>query len=171
MIFLSLGSNLSSSFGNRFDNINFAISFIQENKIHVINQSSYYETNSFPDSSKPKYINIIIKVSTTLTPSKFASILLSIEEKLERKRFKKNDPRTCDIDIIDYNNEVIDIDLKNINFFSPHKNLSSRNFVLYPLKEILPSWKHPLTNESIDVLISKLPIEDKNSILKIKKLL
>jgi len=168
MIFLSLGSNLSSSFGNRFDNINFAVSFIKENQIHVTKQSSYYETNSFPDSSKPKYINIIIQVSTTLAPPKFASILLSIEERLERKRLKKNDPRTCDIDIIDFERKNITFKCKDLDFSVPHKDLTFRNFVLFPLKEISPKWKHPINDESIDNLIENLSNDDKNSILKIK---
>ena len=168
MIFLSLGSNLSSNFGNRFDNINFAVSFIKENKIQVTKQSSYYETNSFPDSSKPKYINIIIQVSTILAPPKFASILLSIEERLERKRLKKNDPRTCDIDIIDFERKNITFKCEDLNFSVPHKNLRFRNFVLFPLKEISPKWKHPINDESIDNLIENLSNDDKNSILKIK---
>ena len=71
----------------------------------------------------------------------------------------------------DFNNEILEFDSNNINFTSPHKNLINRNFVLYPIKEILPLWKHPVTNESIDILISKLPNEDKKSILKIKNLL
>tara|TARA_B110000438_G_C15796028_1_gene642886 strand:+ start:677 stop:1192 length:516 start_codon:yes stop_codon:yes gene_type:complete len=171
MIILGLGSNLTSKFGDRFKNIDLAISFLESYKIKIIKKSSFYETPSFPNKNNPKFINIVVSIDTDIEPLQLMKFLFSIENKLGRLRGKKNDPRTCDIDIIDYNNEVIDIDLKNINFFSPHKNLSSRNFVLYPLKEILPSWKHPLTNESIDVLISKLPIEDKNSILKIKKLL
>ena len=168
MIFLSLGSNLSSSYGNRFDNINLAVSFLKENQIHVTKQSSYYETNSFPDSSKPKYINIIIQVTTTLTPSKFTSILLSIEKRLERKRLKKNDPRTCDIDIIDFERKNITFKCENLNFCVPHKNLSLRNFVLFPLKEISPEWKHPINDESIDNMIENLSNDDKNSILKVK---
>ena len=81
----------------------------------------------------------------------------------------KNDPRTCDIDIIDYNNQVLDLRYKNVDFTVPHKMLIHRNFVLYPLQEILPNWKHPITKELISSLIKNLPNEDKNSILKIKK--
>jgi len=168
MIFLSLGSNLPSSFGNRFANINLAVSFIKENGINVLKQSSYYESNSYPDTSKPKYINIIINVSTILKPPVFTSILLSIEEKLERKRLKKNDPRTCDIDIIDFDKKNTTFKCKNLSFSVPHKNLRYRNFVLFPLREVSPQWKHPISDESIDDLIEKLPNDDKHSILKIK---
>ena len=97
------------------------------------------------------------------------SVLIFIEEKLERKRAKKNDPRTCDIDIIDYNKQIIDFKYRNLNLTLPHEKLVNRNFVLIPLYEILPEWQHPKTKDSIDVLINKLSSEDKNSILKINK--
>ena len=169
MLLLGLGSNLPSRFGDRFKNINLAISYLESYKIKVIKKSSFYESLSYPNKENPKFINVVIKASTYLKPEDFASVLIFIEEKLERKRQHKNDPRTCDIDIIDFNNQVIDFKYKNFNFTVPHKELSYRNFVLFPLKEILPKWIHPKTKESIDMLINKLPREDKNSILKINK--
>ena len=70
---------------------------------------------------------------------------------------------------IDFNSQIFDFKYKNLDFTVPHKKLSYRNFVLIPLKEILPNWIHPKTKDSIDKLLDKLPIEDKNSILKIIK--
>ena len=151
MVFIGLGSNLSSSFGDRFKNIDLAISFIKDNEIKLVKQSSYYETPSYPIKDNPKFINVVIQVETSLSPENLASVLLLIEKKIERIRDKKNDPRTCDIDIIDYNGQIINFKCENLFFSVPHKNLSSRNFVLYPLKEILPDWKHPKTKESINL--------------------
>jgi len=54
-------------------------------------------------------------------------------------------------------------------FTVPHKELSNRNFVLFPLKEVIPNWIHPKTKQTIDVLMDQISIEDKNSILKIIK--
>ena len=62
MIFLGIGSNLQSSFGNRFKNINLAISLIEKNNIKVIKKSSFYESTSFPNKKDPKFINIVIEV-------------------------------------------------------------------------------------------------------------
>ena len=169
MIFLALGSNLSSSFGDRFTNISLAISHLKEYGIQIINKSNFYETCSYPNKKDPKFINIVISVRTHLSPVDLMAVLLFIEEKLERKRDKKNNPRTCDIDIIDYNNQVLDFKYKNLNLTVPHKKLIFRNFVLLPLQEISPEWKHPITNENISALIYKLSEEDKKSILKIKK--
>ena len=169
MIFLALGSNLSSSFGDRFTNINLAISYLEGYGIQIINKSNFYETYSYPNKENPKFINIVISVKTHLSLEDLMSVLLFIEEKLERKRNKKNDPRTCDIDIIDYNNQVLDFKYKNLNLTVPHKKLIFRNFVLFPLQEISPEWKHPITKEKVSTLIDKLPEDDKKSILKIKK--
>ena len=169
MILLGLGSNLSSSFGDRFENIDLAVSALNGYGIQVKKKSCYYESLSYPNKKNPKFINIVVSVETHLPPEDLASVLIYIEETLERKRMKKNDPRTCDIDIIDYNNKIINFKYRGLDFTVPHTKLIYRNFVLFPLHEICPEWKHPKTKELISVLIEKLPKEDKNSILKIKK--
>ena len=169
MIFLGLGSNLPSKYGDRFENINMAISSLEAYGIKVIKRSNFYETPSYPDIGNPKFINVVILVNTDLSPIDLMSVLIFIEEKLERKRVKKNDPRTCDIDIIDYNSQLFNLKYNNLDLMVPHKKLISRNFVLFPLQEISPMWKHPKTKETISNLIQKLNEEDKNSILKIDK--
>ena len=169
MILLGLGSNLSSSFGDRFKNIDLAVSALNSYGIQVKKKSSYYESPSYPNKENPKFINIVVEAETHLFPEDLASMLIFIEESLERKRKEKNDPRTCDIDIIDYNNKVINFKYKDLDFTVPHEKLIYRNFVLFPLQEIYPDWKHPKTKELISVLIKNIPKEDKNSILKIKK--
>ena len=169
MILLGLGSNLSSSFGDRFKNIDLAVSALNSNGIEVKKKSSYYESLSYPNKENPKFINIVVEAETHLFPEDLASMLIFIEESLERKRKEKNDPRTCDIDIIDYNNKVINFKYKDLVFTVPHKKLIYRNFVLFPLHEISPNWKHPKTKELVSTLIKNIPKEDKNSILKIKK--
>ena len=169
MFLLGLGSNLSSSFGDRFENLNLATSYLESYKIKIIKRSSFYETPSYPDIKNPKFINIVVEISTSLPPEDLASVLIFIEEKLERKRIIKNEPRTCDIDIIDYNGKVMNFTYKNLIFKVPHEKLIYRNFVLFPLQEISPNWTHPKTKEEISALIAKLPEEDRKSILKIKK--
>jgi len=169
MQLLGIGSNLSSSFGDRFKNIDLAISYLESNKIKIIKKSSFYETPSYPDQENPKFINIVVCINSYLAPEKLASILISIEEKLERRRKMKNEPRTCDIDIVDFDGKVIDFTYKNLIFKVPHEKLAIRNFVLFPLQEIEPEWTHPETGKSIDELINNLSNEDKKSILKIEK--
>ena len=121
------------------------------------------------NKNNPKFINIVIEVETQLPPEDLASVLIFIEERLGRKRGEKNDPRTCDIDIIDYKNKILNFKYKDLDFTVPHEKLIYRNFVLFPLQEISPNWKHPKTNELIGALIDNLSNEDKNSILKVNK--
>jgi len=169
MIILGLGSNLSSDFGNRFKNIELAISYLELQDIKVLKKSSFYETPSFPDNKKPKFINVVISLTSNLEIKDLITILISIEMRLGRKRGMKNDPRTCDIDIIDFNGQIIDFKYKNSFFTVPHEKATERNFVLIPLKEIFPDWKHPKTKENISLLIDQLSKDNKNSILKVKK--
>ena len=169
MILLGLGSNLPSSYGDRFKNIDLAISALNGYGIQVKKKSSYYESLSYPNKTNPRFINIVADVETHLSPVDLASVSIFIEESLERKRGRKNDPRTCDIDIIDYKNQIINFKYKDLDFTVPHEKLIYRNFVLFPLQEIYPDWKHPKTKELVSVLIENLSKEDKNSILKIKK--
>jgi 2-amino-4-hydroxy-6-hydroxymethyldihydropteridine diphosphokinase len=169
MIFIGLGSNLPSKYGNRFKNINLAISYLEEYGIRIIKRSSFYETPSYPNKENPKFINVVILVETILAPIDLMSVLTIIEERLERKRGKKNDPRTCDIDIIDYNSQILNLKKNNLSLTLPHKELTSRNFVLFPLQEIFPQWKHPKTKEIISILLQKLSKDEKNFILKIEE--
>ena len=169
MFFLGLGSNLSSSFGDRFENLNLAVSYLETYYIKINKRSNFYETPSYPDIKNPKFINLVVEVSTNLSLEDLVSVLIFVEEKLERKRIKKNEPRTCDIDIIDYNGKIINFSYKNLIFNVPHEKLIYRNFVLFPLQEIAPNWIHPKSKDKISNLIAKLPEGDRKSILKIKK--
>ena len=169
MIILSLGTNLKSKYGDRFNNLKYAISFLENYGISIVKKSSIYETPSYPDENNPKFLNIIISIKTNLSPQDLMKILLEIKNKFDRKRINKNDPRTCDIDIIDYNGKILDFNYRDLHLIIPHKELSLRNFVLFPLQEILPHWKHPKTKENISDLIEQLTGKNRKAILKIKK--
>jgi len=168
MIFLGIGSNLPSDYGDRFFNINLAMAYLDSYEIKIIKTSSFYETPSYPNAKNPKFINVVVEVDTNLQPTDLTSVLIYVEEKLGRKRNKKNDPRTCDIDILDFNNKAIKFDYKGLDFIVPHEQLKNRNFVLIPLKEICSNWTHPETKQNIGTLIKNLSEADRNSILKIE---
>ena len=178
MIFLSLGSNLSSLDGkiNRFKNIDNAIKAILSKGYVLIKKSNYYETPSYPNNNYPKFINVVIslkeKNSITIKENlnkELMGKIFQIESSFGRQRKKKNDPRTIDIDIIDYDKKTLEMKLFNSEMIKiPHERLSLRNFVLFPLKEICPNWIHPVTRKSIDELIDGLSEINKKSILKVE---
>ena len=161
IVYLGIGSNL----GNKRSNIERAKIKLQNYQIKILKCSNNYESESWPDRRNPKFINIIIKINTTLSPLNLLKICNIIEIDLGRKRSKKNEPRTCDIDIIDYDQKVLNIENKNL--ILPHPQMSIRNFVLLPLFEIDLSWKHPKSKISIVKLINSLPIKDLRSIKQI----
>ncbi len=165
MIYLNIGSNLPSEGGGRKVNIIKAINYLKKLKLNLIKISSFYETPSYPDNSNPKFINLCVKLKSNLKASEFLNEIKKIEKKLGRKRLKKNEPRTCDIDIIDFNGEII----KNNELTAPHPRLHLRNFVIYPLKEIEPNWFHPIFNKNIDSFFQDLDKNSHNEITRLSK--
>ncbi len=158
MVYIGIGSNL----GNRVINIEQAKYFLSLNGINIIKSSNFYESLSWPDPNKPKFINIIIQSNTKISPKNLLTIFESIEKKLGRKKDFKNSPRTCDIDLICYNQKILYGDIT-----IPHKRMHKRNFVLLPLYELDKEWVHPKSNDSIGKLIFSLPIKDITSIKQI----
>ena len=159
--YLAIGSNL----GNKITNIHIALSELKKNKIKIKKVSSHYLSKSWPNPLMPSFINIVIEIETILTPLELLKICNYIELKLGRVRLKKNDPRTCDIDIIDYDKKILNIN--NDKLIIPHPEMTKRNFVLLPLFEINRSWKHPESKINIVNLINSLSIKDLRSIKQI----
>ena len=159
--YLAIGSNL----GNKINNIDVTKFELEKYKIKILKSSSNYISESWPDNSMPNYINIIIKIQTTLRPLELLEVCNRIELKLGRVRIKKNSPRTCDIDIIDYDNKIFS-GFGN-KLILPHPRMYKRNFVLLPLFEVDKSWKHPISKINIVKLINSLPIKDLRSIKRI----
>ena len=160
VVFLGIGSNL----GFRKRNIEKAKFFLVEHKLHLLSVSSYYETLSWPDPKKPKFLNIILKIKCEYSPDELLSICKDIEIKLGRKKTLKNAPRTCDLDIIDFNNRI---SKKYDKINLPHKMMHKRNFVLFPLFEVQKKWVHPGKKIDVKTLISLLPCRDIRSIKQI----
>ena len=158
MIYLAIGSNL----GNRKKNIERAkFKMIQEG-ISIMHSSSYYESLSWPNIKNPKFYNIVLRISTNLSPLQLIRKCKEIEKSLGRKKSAKNSPRICDIDIIDYNKKCM-----NRNLTLPHPRLHKRNFVLLPLFELDKSWYHPVLKSHIKTLLLSLSNSDIRSIKQI----
>ena len=160
-VYLAIGSNL----GNKISNIEIAKVELEKYKIKILKSSSNYISESWPNPSMPNYINIIIKIKTSLVPLELLKICNLIELKLGRVRGKKNAPRTCDIDIIDYDKKILNE--KNNQLILPHPRMNKRNFVLLPLFELNKSWKHPKSKINIVNLLNSLPVKDLRSIKQI----
>ena len=157
-VYLGIGSNL----GNKKRNIEKAKFELIQNNIWIEKSSNYYETLSWPNPKNPKFLNIVLKIKTNLTPVKLLHICKKIEVFLGRKKREINAPRECDIDIIDYNRQNT-----NSKIILPHPRMSERNFVLLPLYELDKAWTHPISGQPIKKLILSLSNRDIRSIKQI----
>lgn len=127
--YLGLGSNI----GDKFNYLNQCIEKINRNfKIEVTKRSSFYETIPIGYEKQEKFINLCVEIKTTLSPMKLLNELQKIEFELHRERIIRWGPRTIDIDILLYDNIVIEGTILMI----PHSRMLQRQFVLIPLKEI-----------------------------------
>ena len=147
--YLLLGSNM----GNSTELLSNAIEQI-ENKIGpLLLQSNLYATAAWGNTSQPDFLNQVIKVATNLEAAKTLEKILSIEKKMGRLRTIKNAPRIIDIDILFFNNEIIN----RSDLIVPHPEIQNRRFVLTPLHEIAPQMIHPVLNKTIEQLLSQCP--------------
>ena len=165
MIHLNIGSNLNSNFGNKFDNISIAIKLLIENKFDVKRISNFYETPSYPNKNLPNFLNVGIFGTFRKEARELRNIISRIEKKIGRVKTKKNDPRVCDIDIIDFNGENLNME----NLMIPHKRCHQRNFVLFPIRQIDPNWEHPILKKNVNILIGQLDLKSRIEITRLNK--
>ena len=156
MIYLGIGSNLpSDAFGAPVMNCRAAIERLGQAGLAASVQSPYYETAPVPVSDQPWYVNCVIGIAeTTLSPREAMAACLAVEAGLGRVRTVPNAARIADIDLIAWHACVID---EPPDLVVPHPRMAGRAFVLRPLADIAPDWRHPATGAAIADLIAQLP--------------
>lgn len=155
MILIAFGSNLSHYGKAPVDVITSALqSFAPIARVGII--SRLYRSPAWPDPADPGFINGVAQIETALAPEALLAALHAIEAGFGRRRSRPNAPRTLDLDIIDYDGRVRAADAAS-PLILPHPALGTRDFVLLPLAEIAPDWRHPVTAETVGDLIRALP--------------
>lgn len=145
-IYLGLGSNL----GERQQYLAQARKMIAERVGEIAQASSVYATDAWGMEDQPGFLNQVVEVETELLPDQVLKAILQIERELGRERIIKWGERNIDIDIIFYEDRVLDTEKLTL----PHPFLQERNFVLVPLAEIAPEFKHPVLQKTIlDLLL------------------
>ena len=165
MIHINIGSNLNSKYGTKFENISIAINLLIGAKLKIKKISNFYETPSYPNKELPKFANIGLLAEYELNYLNLIKEISIIEKKIGRLKTKKNDPRVCDIDIIDFKGLIKSTRLLRL----PHPRSHTRNFVLYPIKEIDPNWTHPIFKKNVDFLINELSQKSRIEITRLSK--
>jgi 2-amino-4-hydroxy-6-hydroxymethyldihydropteridine diphosphokinase len=144
-VYIGIGSNL----GSREQNCLKAIALLTENNITVTKQSSMHETEPWGVKDQPGFINMAVEAETDFTPERLLEILKDIEKEIGRKETHRWGPRTIDLDILLYNDLVINTPGLTI----PHNLMHEREFVLRPLSEIAPDKVHPVMGKPIKELL------------------
>ena len=147
--YLLIGGNI----GDRLAFMAAAKEKMKQKGIELIRQSSIYETAAWGVTDQPSFLNQVLEIETSLTPQKLLSELLCIEQELGRTRAEKNGARTIDIDILYFENQLIQA--KGLSI--PHDRISIRRFVLVPLTELIPDFIDPKTNKSIMEMLNDCP--------------
>jgi 2-amino-4-hydroxy-6-hydroxymethyldihydropteridine diphosphokinase len=158
-ILIALGANLPSRAGSPRQTLEAALWELGRGGVHILRRSSFYRSQAWPDPEDPEFINAVAEVESALDPAALMHLLHETETSFGRTRSARNRPRTLDLDLLDYRGLT-----QTGPPILPHPRMSTRAFVLVPLLEIAPEWRHPQTGDTAAALIARLAPSDRESV-------
>lgn len=154
MIFVGIGSNLAASgYVSPLQTALAALDALAAPHLHPVACSPWYESAPVPVSDQPWFANAVALVETEREPEFVLDWLLSLEERFGRVRGERNAARTLDLDLIDYDGLILDTP----RLVLPHPRMHERRFVLAPLADLAPGWRHPRLGLTAAALLAGLP--------------
>jgi 2-amino-4-hydroxy-6-hydroxymethyldihydropteridine diphosphokinase len=154
MILIGIGSNLASSeYGAPLETAVAALAQLPRQGIAVVARSRWYSSEPVPPSNQPWFVNAVAAIETGLEPPALLDRLLAVEARFGRSRGVPDAARTLDLDLLDYDGRRIETERLSL----PHPRLHQRRFVLAPLCELAPDWRHPVLGVSAETLLAQLP--------------
>lgn len=161
MIFIGLGANLpSATFGAPLRTLAAALERLDRDGVRVAQCSSWYESAPLPASTQPWFVNAVALLETALAPADLLALLLRVESALGRQRGERWAARTVDLDLLAYDEHTIGwsgTQATDGPLVLPHPRLHLRAFVLRPLAEVAPSWRHPVFGSTAADMLRDLP--------------
>lgn len=162
MILLGFGGNLPFGVQDVATTLRAAFASIPDYGIKIKNISPFYSSAPVPVSDQPRFLNGVAEIETDLSPEKLLAALIHIEEKFGRARSVKNAARTLDLDILDFKGIAFSDDKLSL----PHPHIEARAFVLLPLRDVAPGWKHPVTGRTVHELLDALSAAEKAAVIR-----
>jgi 2-amino-4-hydroxy-6-hydroxymethyldihydropteridine diphosphokinase len=157
VILIGIGGNLPSArYGPPREVLSAALAQLEASGILVVARSSSYRTEPVPASPQPWFVNAVASLETDLNASGLLARLQAVEARFGRTRSKPNAARVLDLDLLDYCGQVTN----TTRLVLPHPRLHERRFVLVPLAEIAPNWRHPVLRLTATQLLSGLAAKE-----------
>ena len=172
---VALGANVTSAVGKPGETLQIALKLINQKEVGVIRVSSWWRTPAFPAESGDDFVNAAAILQSDLPPADILSQLHEVEAELGRVRQKRWEPRSCDLDLIAYGDQIapdraeverlMALGLTAIDqpppdqMILPHPRMHERGFVLAPMAEVAPDWRHPILGKTTVEMLAALPAE------------
>jgi 2-amino-4-hydroxy-6-hydroxymethyldihydropteridine diphosphokinase len=153
-VIVAIGGNLSGGHDSVESLLEAALQTFGDAGLRPVARSSWWRSTAWPDPTEPPFLNGVVMVETDLGPREALEALHAIERAFGRERHVANAPRTLDLDLVAYGREVID----EPGFHVPHRRAHERRFVMGPLAEIAPQWRHPQLGETAENLAASAKI-------------
>ena len=159
MILIALGANLPTArFGTPAEGLDAALAALGERGIRTAARSRWYRSAPAPPATGPWFVNGVIRAETALDPVPLMACLLAVESAFGRRRSVAGADRPLDLDLLDYHGRILERagDDGGPALVLPHPRLAERAFVLAPLLEVAPDWRHPVSDAGAADLLEAL---------------
>jgi 2-amino-4-hydroxy-6-hydroxymethyldihydropteridine diphosphokinase len=159
MILIGIGSNLDGPWGSPRETVRRAIAALDQPPLRLHKASRLIVTAPYGRTDQPDFVNAVAEIETDLAPAALLERLHAIEFGAGRQRTLRWGPRTLDLDLLDYDGLVIAgeaAEEDDQTLVLPHPGIPDRHFVLGPIAEIAPGWRHPVLGETADTLLGRL---------------
>jgi 2-amino-4-hydroxy-6-hydroxymethyldihydropteridine diphosphokinase len=154
-VVVALGGNLAGDYGSPKAALEAALGLLADAGLKIVRRSSWWRSASWPDPSMPDYLNAVVLVETRLGPQEALEALHRIEAGFGRERAAANAPRVLDLDLIAHGRSVLD---GEGGLVLPHPRAADRLFVMGPLAEVAPGWRHPVLKETAAALAARASV-------------